>query len=162
MSPALKYWDGSAWQTLPAVAGPQGPPGPMRELAAVGFGTITAAGAPGALVVDFGAITFDGGPCVFEIAAAFLTLYTNGSGALNLYDFATGSDVLVSRVAYFREGVTTDSGGQWFPFSFQFRYTPSAGSHRYRIRFQNDGPGSAPILNQIDSLQNFARIVKAA
>jgi hypothetical protein len=137
-----------------------GPAGPIRELASVSFGSITAAAAPGALIADFGSIVFDGGPVTIELAAGWLQLQTNSNASLGLYDFQTGSDVLVSRIAYIREGVTTDAGGHWLPFHFAGRFTPAVGAHRYRLRLQNDG-GAAAILTQIDSFPNFARIVKA-
>jgi microcystin-dependent protein len=150
--------------------GPQGPQGiqgvtgatgPMREIAVVTFNGVTAAGSPGALVADFGLIAFDGGPVVIELAVGFIVLHTNTAASLNLQDGVSGSDVQVTRFAYWREAVTvTDGGGHWFPVYVPVRITPSAGNHRYKIKLQADA-GPALSFNVLE-VPNFARILKAA
>jgi hypothetical protein len=155
----LYYWNGTTWAS--ASQGAQGPPGPMGEIAAATFGNITATAAPGALLVDFGTIAFDGQPVTVEFCVGFINLNTDSNCSVHLHDFITGSDVLVTRMGFWRNAVLVrDGSGVWCPVTCKVRITPSAGNHRYRLRFQLDS-GAAGIINQLE-LPNYARIVKAA
>jgi hypothetical protein len=119
----LLEWSGSAW--TPAF-------GPGTE---IGYDAITSpvaitgsAASAATTCITAAAHTFDGSPVMMEIYCPLLTTPSAASGNLAAIGLAEGSTV-----STFTELVTTAAVSLKVPVIFKVRFTPSLGSHTYKV-----------------------------